>query len=260
MAATPHDDAEPIDHAGAHTSAKGTWAWRLKSTYAAAARGFGKVLTTARIIPTTPPPRSRRFKHWLTSLTRVHDSLAIAELDVPWWTYAAIDHVDTWLASRGRPIRVFEWGSGASTFWLASRADSVVSVEHHREFAAIIGPPLAERANVTFRHVPGVASSRPTIGSQKPGSEGLDFTPYVHAIDDAGGPFDLIVVDGRAREACLAAAGRHLAPGGLIVFDNSHRKRYRRAIAASGLHEQVFRGLTPTLPYPDRTSVLTVTI
>ena len=71
--------------------------------------------------------------------------------------------------------------------------------------------------------------------------------------------FDLIVVDGRAREAAMRAAIPHLAPDGLIVFDNSHRKRYQEAIAESGLSEQVFRGLTPSLPYPDRTSLLRVT-
>ncbi|MCB0977865.1 MAG: class I SAM-dependent methyltransferase [Acidimicrobiales bacterium] len=249
--------ATPGEQAGAHTSAKGTWSWRLKSAYATTARAAGKVLTKARIIPADPPPRDQRFKHWLTSLTRVHDSLAIAELDVPWWTYKAIDEVDTWLARRPHPIRVFEWGSGASTIWLAARADEITSVEHHPDFAAIIGPRLAEHLNVTFRHVPAMASTAPAIGSRKPGSEGLDFTDYVHAIDALEGAFDLIVIDGRAREACLTVAERRLAEDGLIVFDNSHRKRYREAIASSGLTERAFGGLTPTLPYPDRTSLLT---
>ena len=37
----------------------------------------------------------------------------------------------------------------------------------------------------------------------------------------------------------------------------TRRQRYRVAIAGSGLRERVFRGLTPTLPYPEQTSVLT---
>jgi len=252
-------DANPTgtEQAGAHTSATGTWSWRLKSAYASTARAAGAVLTKARILPAEPPPREQKLRHWLTSLTRVHDSLAIAELDVPWWTYKAIDDVDAWLSARARPIRVFEWGSGASTIWLSSRVEEITSVEHHPEFAKLIGPRLEHLATVTFRHVPAAPSTAPAIGSRKPGSEGLDFTDYVHAIDAVDGDLDLIVIDGRAREACLRAAEPRLAPDGVIVFDNSHRKRYQDAIAASSLVERALGGLTPTLPYPDRTSLLT---
>jgi hypothetical protein len=41
------------------------------------------------------------------------------------------------------------------------------------------------------------------------------------------------------------------------VFDNTRRRRYRDAIAAAGVHERVLRGLTPTLPYADQTSLIT---
>ena len=53
------------------------------------------------------------LRHW------VHDPLALAELGVPWWTYRAIDIVDAWLTAHVSPVRVFEYGSGASTIWLA---------------------------------------------------------------------------------------------------------------------------------------------
>ena len=43
---------------------------------------------------------------------------------------------------------------------------------------------------------------------------------------------------------------------GSIVFDNTLRRRYRTAIAVAPVIEQAYRGLTPTLPYPDQTSVL----
>jgi hypothetical protein len=48
-----------------------------------------------------------------------------------------------------------------------------------------------------------------------------------------------------------------LADGGIIVFDNTLRTRYRRAIERSAVKERRFMGLTPTLPYPDQTSILT---
>lgn len=235
---------------------QGRVAWAAKQTYAATAHGAGRLLTKVGLLPEQTPDRDRRFKHWITSLTRVHDSLAIAELGVPWWTYRAIDVVDAWLAGRPRPIRVFEYGSGASTLWLADRADEVISVEHHVGFSRVIGPALAERPNVSFRLVEASPTPDPVTGSRKPGHQGLDFTDYVHAIDAADGCFDVIVIDGRAREACLAVAAPRLKLDGLIVFDNSHRARYERAISASGLRERRLPGLTPTLPYPDRTSLL----
>jgi hypothetical protein len=98
---------------------QGWLAWAAKQAYGATAHGAGRMLTRVGLLPGAPPHRDRRLKHWLTSLTRVHDSLAIAELGVPWWTYRAIDVVDAWMLGRARPIRVFEYGSGASTLWLA---------------------------------------------------------------------------------------------------------------------------------------------
>ena len=93
------------------------------------------------------------------------------------------------------------------------------------------------------------------IGSAKPGTRVWTSPTTCTPIDDAAGTFDVIVIDGRAREACLAVAAPDW-PDGLIVFDNSHRARYQRAITASGLRERRLPGLTPTLPYPDQTSLL----
>ena len=151
---------------------------------------------------------------------------------MPWWTYRAIDVVDAWLSARVRPIRVFEYGAGASTLWLSRRADQIVSIEHHRGFAEHIAPALAAQGNIELRI-------------------------YMAAIDAAQGSFDLVVIDGRAREACLRAALPHLEQDGIIVFDNSRQARYQVAVRATAVVERRLRGLTPTLPYPEQTSVLT---
>ena len=233
---------------------------KVKGLYAAGARGTGAALTRAGVLTERPPARDRRTRHWLYSLTRAYDSLAIAALDVPWWTYRAIDVVEAYLSgltARGQRVRVFEYGSGASTLWLAKRADEVHSVEHHREFGEHLATTLSAYPNIEFRIVPPVPSDSPRIGSQKEGNAGLDFADYVAAIEDVPGDFSLIVIDGRAREACLERAAKRLEPGGVIVFDNSRRRRYREAIERSGLAERRLAGLTPTLPYPDQTSLLT---
>ena len=227
----------------------------MKQAYAATAQATGRALTTAGVLGDEPPPLSHRLRHWGYSLTKVHDSLEIARLGVPWWTYRAIDVVSDWLEP-GRPVRVFEYGSGASTLWLASRATEVHSVEHHAGFAASMARELAPLSHVTLHVVEPQPSATPAVPSAKEGHAGLDFTDYVRTIEQVPGAFDLVVVDGRAREACLAAAAHRLAAGGIVVFDNTLRRRYRAAIRRSGLVEDRYFGLTPTLPYPDQTSVL----
>lgn len=233
----------------------------VKSVYAAGARGIGVGLRRVGVLGDDAPPRDRRWRHWAHSLFCAHDSLAIAELDVPWWTYGAIDAVDAWSRERDRPVRAFEWGSGASTMWLAKRVDRIDSVEHHRDFGEMIRAELSNLDGVRADHrvlhvVEPAPSDDPAIGSHKEGMGGLDFAEYVGHIDTVGGEFDLIVIDGRAREACLTAALGHLAIGGVIVFDNTFRRRYRAALASAPVVETRYRGLTPTLPYPDATSLL----
>jgi Methyltransferase domain len=226
-----------------------------KSGYASAARGTGRGLSRVGLLPDRPPGRDRRVRHWAYSLTCAHDWAGLAALDVPWWTYRAIDAVDGWLVARERPVRVFEYGAGASTLWLARRADEVLSVEHDVGFAALLAEPLAAAGNVTLQVVPPVPARDPLVASAKEGYAGLDFADYAAAITPHG-VFDLVVVDGRARQACLGNALPHLQPDGMVVFDNSARRRYRSAISAASVRETRLRGLTPTLPYPEQTSLL----
>jgi len=237
----------------ATSSAYGT----AKRAYATSLQAVGRGLTrTGLIDEREAPPFDDRWRHWAYSLTKVHDSLAMARLDVPWWSYDAIGAIDAWLVRRTGATRVFEYGSGASTLWLARRATEVHSVEHHRRFGEMMQAEVAVLDNVSLSIVEPVPHLRPVVPSAKEGHQGLDFAAYVGAIGAVDGQFDLVVIDGRAREACLMAAKERLAPGGIVVFDNSRRRRYRDAIAASGLDEVVYKGLTPTLPYPEQTSVL----
>lgn len=76
-------------------------------------KAIGRGLDRTGLAREEAPPVEHRWRHWTHSLTKVYDSLAMARLDVPWWTYDAIEAVDQWLAARERPIRVYEYGSGA---------------------------------------------------------------------------------------------------------------------------------------------------
>ncbi len=203
-----------------------------------------------------PSRRNGNLLHWFGSLPAIHDLDRMVALDSAWWTYKASDAVAGFLQERPG-ARVFEWGSGASTIWLSKRAKSVFSVEHDEKWQAFLDAKIKGISNVTTRLVkPSSHLGYASIVSQKPGWTGFDFTDYAKAIYDVQGAFDLIVIDGRVRSACLEHAVEKLAPSGIIVVDNSHRKRYQNAIAKCGLTCSRMRGLTPSLPYPDETSLL----
>ena len=229
----------------------------MKRLYVVLVRGLRALLRAVGVLALLDRwARRSRTGLWVRSLLSIYDPAEMLAYDVPWWTFASADLVAQHLRAHPDP-RVFEWGSGASTLWLSRRAGSVTSVEHDPDWAASMQPVLPD--NVTLRVVPPApADGRDDVLSHKPGFAGLDFAAYVAAIDDTEGDFDLIVIDGRAREACLARALGRLRPGGLVLFDNVDRQRYVDAIEAAGGSLQVrwTRGLTPSLPYPTRTAVI----
>lgn len=180
-----------------------------------------------------------RWHRWAASLLAIHDVRRMVALDLPWWNVHATQKVEAFLALRPN-ARVFEYGAGASTAWLARRAGGVISVEHHAGWQKLISPMVEQLGNAQLwgRELQGIS--------------------YISAIDEAGGEFDVIVVDGRRRVECLAHALPHLAKDGIILFDDSGRRRYRAAIAECGLKEERHFGRSYCVPYPDFTSILHV--
>jgi len=205
--------------------------------------------------------KNARFAHWMRSLFCIYDMEGLVALDVPWWSYDAIAEVDEILKSKAN-ARVFEYGSGASTVWLARRAAHVTSVEHHPAWHEKVQEFIKRHQNIgtveiRLIHPDDQPASDSLYTSEKPRERGQSFERYAREIETDQDPrYDVIVIDGRARAACLKHAQSMLADDGVIVFDNSRRTRYRRAIEASGLEARVFRGLTPSLPYADQTTLL----
>ena len=228
----------------------------LKRAYVAAMRGVAVPLRASGLLDRWQRARHDSFAFWLGSQFAIHDAAALARMDVPWWTFPAIDAVDRWIAARKGNVRVFEYGSGASTVWLARRASRVVSVEHDAGFAKIAGPMLA-LPNVELRviePVRGAASSRAPSG--RSGYANCDFSADVYSIAEGATRYDVVIVDGRARAACLSRAWDCLDAGGLVVFDNSNRRRYQAALEGTGGRVTRYRGWAPALPYPSETTLI----
>jgi hypothetical protein len=170
---------------------------------------------------------------------------ALADV-VPMMPFGAI----AWLRSYLRPeMAVFEYGSGGSTLFFASRVGRLVSVEHDAEWYRRIQERLAafpspSRTYVLRRPEEGANDE---FASTDEHYRGMSFESYVTTIDaypDSG--FDLVVVDGRARTACVRRALPKVRQGGFLLLDDSYRAEYSAATALlSGYPRSDFRGLAP---------------
>lgn len=180
------------------------------------------------------------WSRWFASLFAIYETDRMIALDLPWWNVAATREIADFLTARGNNARVFEYGSGASTVWLAKRCGEIVTVEHDKPWLDTF-----QRQTKGFDHVSLLY--RP-----------IDDGPhaYVEAIDEFDGEFDMIVVDGRHRSACLKQAESRLKRGGIVLFDDSGRSRYRAAIETSALVETRHYGRSYCVPYPDYTSLM----
>lgn len=224
-----------------------------RAAYVKTIRGLRKGLEPLgflKYLEERPGPTSR----WLRSLFAIYDIDDLVHLDAAWWTFEAIEYVDAFLKDRTN-ARVFEWGSGASTIWLAKRAGEVISVEHDQDWADQVCGRIQNLPQVQLNVVAPTASG--DVPSAKFGFEGQFFDDYVAKIDDVDGTFDLIVIDGRVREACLERAVTRLSEGGIILLDDYKRKRYQTAAESLGLRIRKLDGLAACLPLPDSTGVLT---
>jgi len=117
---------------------------------------------------------------------------------IPWYSYPFIDFLEPRL---DKQFRVFEYGSGNSTRWFASRVSAVVAVEHSGEWVEQI-----------TGQVPGNA----TVVHQSRGEE------YVRE-PLSREPFEIISIDGIDRTACTEPALEALAPKGVVIIDDFER-------------------------------------
>lgn len=144
---------------------------------------------------------------------------------------ASIQHLEALLGSR--PEHVLEFGAGGSTLLLSEWAGDVVSIEHSQEWTNRIEARLRARSrrNVTVVHAPPDDARRDWMYR---GRDGRFYRAYVRAGTAAvrrrfGGLVDLVLVDGRARVACVKALMRYVRPGGVLVLDDASRAEYRLA-------------------------------
>lgn len=137
------------------------------------------------------------------------------ELELPWFAYTAIDFLEKFLQPH---MRVFEFGSGGSTLFFAKRVRGVVSVEDDLHWHDMMANKLTRDGltNVDLRFCPVQFSNAEEFAESR----------YVRAVRER--TFDVIIVDGsesnlEMRPICFRAAEEQIAPGGIIIVDDSWR-------------------------------------
>jgi len=169
----------------------------------------------------------RHFDPWFRSIQPGNSPIGN---QVPWIVFSAFEYLE----QRVRPgLRVLEFGVGGSTLYFLGRGCRLTSIEHDEKWNAAVSERLSGelRERWTPLQIPPDATPSDRYRSEQPGFEGLSFETYARAAERfADGSFDLVLVDGRVRAACVEHALPKLRPdGGVLMLDNAERPRYAAA-------------------------------
>jgi hypothetical protein len=171
---------------------------------------FNRVLKFARHAAARPGDLRRYLDHRRTTPL---------EIGLPWFSYAAIDFLETYLKP---DMSVFEYGAGGSTVFFASRVSRVVSREPDEKWLSLTRNRVSSCQNVEF-----------ISGGH------VDAPFYVIVIDHDEPPYN--PQSDETREQTFEVAKKFVKPGGIIIVDDSWR---HRALRREG-HVKVFEGLGP---------------
>ncbi len=128
----------------------------------------------------------------------------------PWLTSQSVTLLDELLKPNDIAL---EYGSGRSTFWIASRVKHLTSIEHDATWFGRGVDTQKKRgvANLEIRHIA-------LDSADKDGA----MSPYVRALDTfQSDSLDFCLVDGMYRGHCALGVLPKIKRGGLIAIDNA---------------------------------------
>ena len=139
------------------------------------------------------------------------------------------------------PRSGLEWGAGGSTRWVLEQIPTLeryVSVEHDEAWHARVAGELDDPRLVLHHVAPNVEPPFRTWRNRRERRSvlqwrlGCEHDPawmadYVAHPRSLGlGPYDFVLVDGRARVFCIEEGYRLLRPGGVVVVHDGQRPEY----------------------------------
>lgn len=139
---------------------------------------------------------------------------------IPWTNYAFVAFLD----KRIQPsVKIFEFGSGYSTYYFSSNGNEVISAEHHKDWIRKVEEMLPKKSIIIE-------------------VDGNNIETYANSIVIPNIKFDFILVDGLHRNACIISSLNFLTEKGVLVLDDSERIEYHTSFQL--MKEKGFKELT----------------
>jgi len=166
------------------------------------------------------PFHVRFFIPWIHYLNKKSNPL---EDELPWITFGAKKYLDTLI---NIDTMVCEFGSGGSTLYLAKKVKKIISIEHDKAWADKIQQKLI-RQQLKNCDLYTIEVNKNQL--LKNIDNGDNYKEYVAKIDSFPDHyFDLVFIDGRARNECIKHALPKVKNNGYILLDNSERDEYNQ--------------------------------
>lgn len=154
---------------------------------------------------------------------------------IPWYSYSFIKFLEPRLK---KEFSVFEYGSGNSTLWFSKRVKTVKAVEHDKNWYEKVKANLPANAEIVYRE--------------------REDNYYAKEVSASENKYEIIIIDGVARNNCVYESVNSLSQNGVIIFDNSEREDYKSSIEflfSQGFKKIDFWGMCPVTPINTCTSV-----
>lgn len=159
---------------------------------------------------------------WFRSV-RENAPVDAAGQPIPWISYPALHFLET----RTRPdMQVFEFGSGYSTLWWATRVKKVIACESDASWHGQVQKLAPKNVELVLSAI----DEYPCIIGRHPEA------------------FDIVVIDGGDRVRAAESAVAALNQSGVILWDNTDRPEYHRGLEF--LREQAFARIPFVGPGP----------
>lgn len=128
--------------------------------------------------------------------------------------------------------KVLEYGSGISTTEIANKCKTILSVEHQENWYDKMKNEIPNNCELIFK-----SPDLPYIEGGHCGTY-EEFKSYIEAPIN-NGPFDVILIDGRARVSCVSICHKISHENTIVFIHDYHREEYQEALNYLELINQV---------------------
>ncbi len=177
-----------------------------------------------------------RSSGWLLS-TKLKMPIDKYKNPLPWFTYGCIRFLNLKLK---KTHTIFEYGSGNSTLWFCKHVNSVISIEHDKNWYTKMKNQFLKEPNIDYRF------------------KSITLNDYTNEILNYKKRFHIVVIDGRKRAECCKNALEALQDNGIIIWDNSDLSIYEEGynfLLSGGFKRLDFWGMGPINHYEWCTSI-----